>query len=719
MKKIIGLIMIIILFTVNGQNVIAVETDRRYTPKQMQTIITRYQDNENLLNNCLTEDTGLAYWKLINNIKKDKILSWSLDQSSKLIDEYPDKKKYAEVLGTLMAMQTGEIGEQVSTQSQFDDLKEWDDLGWDAVKIGNSIVGATEILNAVTTITDVVYDGTDIVIKTKEEAKYYEAVLQDYSQSYEFLDAIINYSQNEDLKDVARKLKKANNELLEVRLEYLTGTSEKLIKYEFDFFYKNLFWNILKEIDSYKNDELIQFFVNKTEKIAKKLLSTKSKMKLAFDITMIMGNAMFGTNNTYSRYQEMKIVADISEALVKANKKIKISEEINEENLKALHRKCYFYKTLTINHARGEYLMHSLLAQDGTNEVGVVNLLWVKEHFSKKEMKIDEWYNSQIQVLEKCNKYIDWIFDGNDLQKNNTKKENNDSKKTVYLWAVEPTIEADDIYYMADYPDAEHSINELSKQADNPNAVIRRGDKLGIIDLDGQLLTEVEYTEIANFGSQYMLIKENQNYDEYNLWWLDENGTIIDTEGVGNGDMNLTVYYYYGGARQRTGNTSAEFVQDAIPVQQATEYVGMSDSVKAWNSLTGKYALEKDCNLITDFIYDECGSISDGLCAVCQNGKCGYIDEKGQMVIPIEYDASWEEYPVFALGSKRSSSNVKDYCYGASDGYVVLCQDKNWELCDTSGQVIIPSGELEEIRPVFKGKCWAKKNGKWGILEVE
>lgn len=297
--------------------------------------------------------------------------------------------------------------------------------------------------------------------------------------------------------------------------------------------------------------------------------------------------------------------------------------------------------------------------------------------------------------------------------------ENNESKKAEYSWAVKPTIEADDIYYMADYPDAQHSINELSKQADNPNAVIRRGDKLGIIDLDGQLLTDVEYTEIANFGSLYMLIKENQNYDEYNLWWLDENGTIIDTEGVGNGDLYLTVYYYYGDARQRTGNTSAEFVQEAIPVQQATEYAGMSDSIKAWNSLFGKYALEKNCNLMTDFIYDECGSISDGLCAVCQDGKWGYIDDNGQVIIPIEYDASWKEYPVFALGSKRSSKEVKDYCYGASDGYVVLCKDGKWKLCDTSGQVIIPFGELEEIRPVFNGKCWAKKNGRWGVLKVE
>lgn len=289
-----------------------------------------------------------------------------------------------------------------------------------------------------------------------------------------------------------------------------------------------------------------------------------------------------------------------------------------------------------------------------------------------------------------------------------------------YTWVVEPTIEADDIYYLADYPDEKRSINELSKQADNSNAVIQRGNELGIIDLDGKLLTEVAYREIANFGDSYMMIRTVPEYsEEYNMdwdiYWLNKDGKV--SASVGNGELNTTVYYYYNGIRQRTGNIYSDFVQEVIPVQESSVY-HLQNLGLIINSLSGKYALEYNCNLITDFIYDECGSGSDGLFAVCQNGKWGYVDEQGQVVIPIEYDASWQQYPVFDMGSSRSSSKVKEYCYAASDGYVVLCQDGEWELKDITGNSIIPKGTFEAIRPVFDRRCWVKKDGKWGVIQV-
>lgn len=290
-----------------------------------------------------------------------------------------------------------------------------------------------------------------------------------------------------------------------------------------------------------------------------------------------------------------------------------------------------------------------------------------------------------------------------------------------YTWVVKPEIEADDIYYLADYPDVTHSINELSKQADNPNAVIQRGNELGIIDLNGKLLTEVAYKEIANFGDGYMMVRTTPEYSkefqmDWDTYWLNRNGEI--NVSVGNGDLNLTVYYYYEGIRQRAGNLNSEFVKEVIPVQQASKYAGLYASKALMDDLNGKYALEQDCNLITDFIYDECGSLSDGLFAVCENGKWGYVNEKGEVVIPIEYDASWQQYPIFDFGSSRSSGNVKEYCYAASDGYIVLCKKGEWELKDTVGNTVLPKGNFEAIRPVFNGKCWVKKNGNWGIIEL-
>lgn len=408
MKRIMSWIMVIIfLFTANGQNIVAAENNWYYTPGQIKKIKNQYKENENWLNKCLSVDNGLAYWKLINNIKKDKILSWSLDYSSKLIGEYPDKKRYAEILANLMAMQTGQIAEQVSVQSQFDDLKEWDDLGLDMVKIANSIVGETKILDAMTKITDTVLSGTDIIIETKEEAKYYEATLKDYSQFYEFLDAITAYSENEELKEVANTLKEVNKSLLEARLEYLAETSANLGEYEFDFFYKELSFDLLKETELYKIDDTISYLVNAGEKFVDWGLSVIGGMQLGFDLTILIGNMTVGTNNTYNRYQEMKIIADISDALVIANKKINVSDSTDEKNLKAIQQKCCFYKALVVNHARGEYLIHSLLMEDA---VGISDIRWIKEYFSKEGMKTDDWYNGQIKVLGNCSNYIEQIF---------------------------------------------------------------------------------------------------------------------------------------------------------------------------------------------------------------------------------------------------------------------------------------------------------------------
>lgn len=408
MKQIMSWIMVIIfLFTANGQNIVAAENNWYYTPGQIKKIKNQYKENENWLNKCLSVDNGLAYWKLINNIKKDKILSWSLDYSSKLIGEYPDKKRYAEILANLMALQTGQIAEQVSVQSQFDDLKKWDDLGLDMVKIADSIVGETKILDAMTKITDTVLSGTDIIIETKEEAKYYEATLKDYSQFYEFLDAITAYSENEELKEVANTLKEVNKSLLEARLEYLAETSANLGEYEFDFFYKELSFDLLKETELYKIDDTISYFVNAGEKFVDWGLSVIGGMQLGFDLTILIGNMTVGTNNTYNRYQEMKIIADISDALVIANKRINVSDSTDEKNLKAIQQKCCFYKALVVNHARGEYLIHSLLMEDAG---GISDIRWIKEYFSKEGMKTDAWYNGQIKVLGNCSNYIEQIF---------------------------------------------------------------------------------------------------------------------------------------------------------------------------------------------------------------------------------------------------------------------------------------------------------------------
>lgn len=294
------------------------------------------------------------------------------------------------------------------------------------------------------------------------------------------------------------------------------------------------------------------------------------------------------------------------------------------------------------------------------------------------------------------------------------------SENAGYDWAVQPTIEAEDIYYLADYPNMQHALNTLSKQADNSRAVIEKDGQLGIIDLNGTMLTEFAYKEMADFGENYMMISTvpqySEDYGDWDIYWLAPDGTI--TADVGNGALDFSLYYYYQGSRQRAGSGPEE-AQEIIPVQESSSYIDYPTSDFLRELDNSRYALDNNGSLVTDFIYDECGSLSDGLFAVCQDGKWGYVNEQGTVVIPLEYDASWKEYPIFNMSTSRSTNNVKDYCYAASDGYVVLCRGDAWELRDTNGNVVIPEGEFEALRPVFDGRCWAKKDGKWGVIEVD
>lgn len=146
---------------------------------------------------------------------------------------------------------------------------------------------------------------------------------------------------------------------------------------------------------------------------------------------------------------------------------------------------------------------------------------------------------------------------------------------------------------------------------------------------------------------------------------------------------------------------------------------GEQDVLELWGELDGtRYGVWNGDGLASDFIYDECGSYSDGLLAVCKNGKWGYINERGEEVIPIEFDASWKEfYPYESMAMENPEP--KDYCYAASDGYVVLCKGGEWELRGTAGETAVPPGIFEEIRPVYDGMCWVKKDGKWGVIGLE
>lgn len=291
-----------------------------------------------------------------------------------------------------------------------------------------------------------------------------------------------------------------------------------------------------------------------------------------------------------------------------------------------------------------------------------------------------------------------------------------------YVWVTEPSVEADDITYISSYNYDNVSYNERQYQKQSDYAVIKQGDLYGLIGWDGKLAAEIEYEYITGFFGRYLLNLKEPGYEaslnvDWKSYFLDEStGELAPAMGMG-GAFDLSGCYYYCGklrnvneAYDYMGNYGYTFTEPegAIPVRKSdVEYTDADDYYTEW--LTGPYAVYSDGKLVTDFIYEECGSQMSGILAAKKDGKWGYLDGEGNEVLPFEYDESWHSYDDY---------DSRSYCYSASEGYVPLVKDGVWEMRDANGDIVIPEGIFEEIRPVYHGKCWVKQDGKWGVIEL-
>ena len=527
MKRILAAMLIISMTAgMTLQNVKASDEEVYYSESQIESIAQNYTENESLFEKCLCSDEGIAYWKMMHKINADHAFTWALDISSKMIEEYPDKKRYAEILSCLISMQTGNVVEQVSEQSRFDHLKDTEDITWNAMEIANELVGKTGVIGSINDIVGKIFDGTSTVIKSKEIAKYYETIFQDYAESTMFLDAIVSYSENSELKEVAGELKKASDSLLEKRLECLADISEEVAEYEAKIFYENLGVELLKQSDVYNTDDSVKFFADEAIKITENF----SDAKLAFNVMIYAGNLAAGTNNTYNRYQEMKVVADISDALLKASEAVEVPNDTTADEVNALNEKCYYYKSLIVNHARGEYLVHQLLMKDAE---GVSSFRWLQEYFSGNGMKTDEWYDSQIEVLVKCYNAINNIFQVEEvhdtIEVSDYLKSYDQLKELLAMQPVDYWQFPDSESYMVDDFYVEWKNNIFSMKNEGASYVTLYGTALGDSMTEAeQALTEngwVTYTESESGHSYLTLIEEELYYVELDA---DENGNLKD-----------------------------------------------------------------------------------------------------------------------------------------------------------------------------------------------
>ena len=351
---------------------------------------TRFEGN-------FSVDDSIAYWKYANNIRQDENLSQLINVASACIGEAPDEEFYVEILTTLITLQEYELYLQVSQQSDFDNLKgSFDylcDLAFayaDTINLHDKFDNKKSL--EVKKLIEACSGSLTVTKDNLDEWKYYKLTVRRFANAADFLNAIIENTDNTLLRSAAEMLLNANDSLLEERLKYIAETAidvgTAVTKIDLDDFL-TLTYDMLIDPDSYSNDRLLTSSITVAGGILRNLFPSGA---ITFDICTLIGNLTLGTTNTFKRYNEMMALADIADSLVKAYSKIDVSTDSPYDELyNNMYIKLNYYKMLLTVHARGEYLQYSL----SVNDAGALSLIvkWFDKHYSNTTR--DEWYETQ------------------------------------------------------------------------------------------------------------------------------------------------------------------------------------------------------------------------------------------------------------------------------------------------------------------------------------
>jgi len=547
------------------------ETMNIYSMEQIKSIHSKYRKQAHMLEFLFSTDNNLGYWKMANNIKNNKAAYWMIEKASMMLGEYLETEGCVEVLSNLMLMQSGNLAQQIETQSKFDDMYDGKDYVLDIIDIAESFVGGSGVLENISPIIEAGSDGIDVVVDSIEQAKYYKVIFQDYTQSQNFLKAVSKYAEDKELKEAAELLLTVNDTLLEKRLEYLGNTLEGIEKYEVEFFRDNLLFEVLKNTDTYLEDDTTKWFVDCGEKIQQTLGALNAGGKFVFDMMMMIGNVGFGTNNTFNRYQEMRILAQIADSLSKANKEISVPLDYEEGILEKIQLKCDYYRSLIVTHTRGEYLIHQLLMADAGLLSQFKSLF---DMFKETEDTVDGWYVKQTNVLNEYSEILEQMFIVTEEKIVNEEQENSDEKyvllsttdydrdgRKISLQEFEYDERGNAVKSKLEYYGIDEIVWEYEYEYDDKmNRTERRYFEDGMLQneykynqegflIEGKTYNvegNVEWWSKSEFNQQGQIIKNIQYYQNGEIYDVmefkyDESGRLIETISQYDG---LTLYEY-------------------------------------------------------------------------------------------------------------------------------------------------------------------------------
>lgn len=205
--------------------------------------------------------------------------------------------------------------------------------------------------------------------------------------------------------------------------------------------------------------------------------------------------------------------------------------------------------------------------------------------------------------------------------------------------------------------------------------------KYGILDSNGNLISpKYSNAPMLVAGSPETLFIVSMGNENH---WIKPDGTVIrktpsdqNLTSIGDGLLcyNIGSDYNKCGLMDSNGNILVPLSQGMTFSDAAEGYVVATKNNQASGIVT------RNGDVTVDFKYDLIGKPKSGLVAAVKGDKTGFIDMRGNVVVPFIYD--YEEY-----WGEDDSDPLPMYAVG---GTVIVCKNGMWGAVDAKGNVVIP-----------------------------
>lgn len=224
--------------------------------------------------------------------------------------------------------------------------------------------------------------------------------------------------------------------------------------------------------------------------------------------------------------------------------------------------------------------------------------------------------------------------------------------------------------------------------------IVHYDDIYGFIDKNGKEIFYPKYESIIDFDKGAARVRYEAFTTHYGV--IDKNGNEIikpDCHDVNEFTDNLLQFdnYYYSFIYNKTLHKITDTVYDIFHRRFYQE------NYASYGFGNSQQYIDTNLNILTvDDKYRTQGSFENKRCRIYNNDKFGFIDEKGNLIIPAIFDDADDFY----------------------NGLAPVKKDDKWGFIDTSGNVVI-NFQFDEPNSFFDGIAVAKQNGKYGYIDMK